>query len=224
MVFDDAFSTVPSLASEDPVLSFWNDMDFDSHVYWVLFDSPEEAPSLSCKWLSPDKLEERHRWNIQTEEIRKTYASVTKPSSASPTPSSVEETTISPKPLKSTPTSPKSTKHSSSKQSSTQSKVVVISDNAPEVLGPPSVTPAQHSNPTPSSTPSPSALHRTSRTNDGQWTSDKHTPVAFLSSITYPSLSHHIQQLAYQVALDTDFDTGEDHCTDARAFLAKHKS
>ena len=45
----------------------------------------------------------------------------------------------------------------------------------------------------------------------------------FCTSISNPLHDHHTLQLAYTAELDADFDTGELHCTDPCAYLAKTK-
>ena len=229
VVFDDAFSTVASVAPDDAVPEFWNEVDLDAHILRVPFDSTESAPPLSREWLSPDELEERHRQEIRSAEIRKTYDQNS--SSSSPLLSSSSTSVVNSQALEEPP------KHSSqswTQQASSTSKVTILHDSAPSVLGSfqspplqsnaPSSKSTQSSAPSSQSTVSTPSLRRTTRKTAGTWASEKYTPEAFFASITDPSLPHHIQQLAYQAALETDFITGEDNCTDARAFIAKHKS
>ena len=82
----------------------------------------------------------------------------------------------------------------------------------------------------------PSGPRRSSRSTKGTWSSTRlseeqaqerlptdYVDKVFLSSVLDSSLSHTDSLLAYQADLHTDFSSGEVHCADPRAYLAKTK-
>ena len=63
VVFDDDFSTIVSVGSEEPLPSFWNEIDLISHTQTIPLGSTlDNIPHIRHdEWLIPSKLEERHR-------------------------------------------------------------------------------------------------------------------------------------------------------------------
>ena len=204
VVFDDTFSTVISLSLEEDPPEFWNDVDLDDYVSRIHLD--EDTPAtLADEWLTPSELEERRRSSTRSQQIRQSFP-VTAPLEEPPNTSvSLEESKTPSSPPSDTPTS--------------RAKVVSFSDTTtattPTTL--PSVTPNAGTGV--SSTSSP---RRSTRVTKGTFQSTKYVPV-FLSSILDPTRTHHESELAYLADLSTDFDTEEYHCTDPRAYAAKHK-
>ena len=64
MVFDDDFSTVPSISYDSEPPSFWNKIDLDQNILRVPLDS-DSTTCLGKDWLTPSKLEERTHSNIR---------------------------------------------------------------------------------------------------------------------------------------------------------------
>ena len=75
VVFDDLFSTVPSIAREEEPPSNWEDLCLESTVF-IPTDSPRP---LMEDWLSPDEKTQRARESHRKEAIRVTFESTTGP-------------------------------------------------------------------------------------------------------------------------------------------------
>ena len=63
VVFDDEFTTVPSLSVDEDPPTFWNDLDLLDHIHRIPLDSDSRV-TLNDEWLTPVEQEERDR--IQT--------------------------------------------------------------------------------------------------------------------------------------------------------------
>ena len=216
VVFDDTFSTVVSLSAEEEPPPFWNEVDLDEYVSRVHLD--EDTPAtLSEEWLTPSELEERRRSSTRSQQIRQSFT--TTPASLEESTANLEEPTIPNSTPSDTPTSrTKSVRFSDTPTVTTPTTLPTDTSNslpAPSTL--PSSTPNSESGV--SSTSSP---RRSTRSTKGTFQSTKYVPV-FLSSILDPTRTHHESELAYLADLSTDFDTEEYHCTDPRAYAAKHK-
>ena len=59
-MFDDEFSTAPSIAPDESPPSFWNELNLLSYVHKIPLD-PESTVTLQNEWLTPDEMEERNR-------------------------------------------------------------------------------------------------------------------------------------------------------------------
>jgi hypothetical protein len=57
-MFDDEFSTVSSIASDEDPPSFWNEIDLLDHIHRIPLD-PESTVELQNEWLTPAKVEEQ---------------------------------------------------------------------------------------------------------------------------------------------------------------------
>ena len=197
VVFDDEFTTVPSLASDEEPPLFWtqlglDDVLFESHVHRVPID-PHVSVELEDEWLTPLEKEEKLRRQARATSVRRSF----NPSSTSTTPTTAA--VESPTKLSVPPTP------------------IPLVPSTPPTDVPPS--PSASDPPLPPS-PQPSFSPRRS-------TRNKRKPDWIVAShlTTLDPESHNSQSaaLAYSAELDTDFDTGEDHCCDPRAYAAKHK-
>ena len=75
VVFDDTFSTVPSLADDEVPPTFWNELSLENelyskHVHRVVLDDDSQV-SLDPDFMTPVELEEHHRAMARRVEIRK---------------------------------------------------------------------------------------------------------------------------------------------------------
>ena len=212
VVFDDSFSTVPSLSADDIPPAFWNAIDLDTDlqrasVHRIHLDdnSPVE---MDPDYMTPLELEERERLAIRTNRIRESFTPPEEPSAIPTAPPSARPTV-------------------SFAQAVTGSNLPVSSPRAPAPV--PSTNPTSVSSQLP---PAP-ALRRSSRSTKGKWTSKRLSEEqanytteyvdVFLSSVLDDSKSNADKELSYRAELETDFRTGEVHCTDPRAYLAKTK-
>jgi hypothetical protein len=158
------------------------------------------------EWLSPTELEEKRRQLDRLSQIRVRFA---------PT-----DTVISAQ------SDPKPTQASSSGSSPTAPDVSSTSDSNPML--PSSTSPSAAPSPAPNLGPtvqpsSSNSPRRSSRSNKGQFESTRYINEVYLTSAADTTLSNAEAYLAYQAELQTDLTTGESHCSDPRAYAAKHK-
>ena len=197
VVFDDSFSTVPSLAPDDDPPTFWSAIDFstDSHRDVVSRIPLDKDSSLQydADYMTPLELEERTRLDTRNAKIRSTYASastVSEEPSSEPLPDLAQHVNLPP-----------------SEESST-----AIQSPAPQPVS--SAGPRR-------STRSNKGLWSSTRLSEEQAT--EYVDKVFLSSVLDETMSHTDSLLSYQADLHTDFATGEVQCNDPRAYLAKTK-
>ena len=74
VVFDDNFSTVNSLTSDDEPPPFWNDFDIGEFLYRIELDDNTPA-SLSSDWLTPSEKEEKERARVRSVRLRNSSSS-----------------------------------------------------------------------------------------------------------------------------------------------------
>jgi hypothetical protein len=246
VIFDDEFSTVPSLGSEEEPPPFWNIIDLDNHRLSVPVDPPDNTDSdntlLHEEWLTPPELEERRRVTTRQGAIRDSFAadSVLDPSSA-PTGLPISPPTSTPVippfesssasqplqrstikepalPLSSMPSSPRR----SPRLMESQSQLPTTRTKLPS-------TPSS-SSPSPlASLPSP--VRRSARLQQPRRSArlaankcnTSYIDEVFLSSVTDTSRTHQETLLAYHAELQTDLDVGGYTGSDPRAYAAKHK-
>ena len=196
VVFDNSFSTVPSMAKEEDPPDFWEELCLEgTHRIPLEKDASVHLPD---DWLTPAELESKHRDINRQERVRRTYQAP-KPKTGGP------QTTAMP-PSKAT---------AASRNNSLTPEMISV---------PPSpVTDAIPVPPTPA-TPLPvdPSLRRSGRTNKGTFTSTKYVNEVFLTSV-HLDRDHQELQLAYLAELHTDFDTGILNINDPRAYAAKTK-
>jgi hypothetical protein len=83
VVFDDSFSTVMSVTSEEEPPSFWNDLCLESDSVHRIPLETDASVHLPDDWLTSDELEEKRRVIARLDKIRPTYWNK-KPSSSLP--------------------------------------------------------------------------------------------------------------------------------------------
>ena len=194
VVFDDTFSTVESIGTNDEPPPFWDQLElneslYSTHVHRIHLD-PDDNTTLAPEWLTPAELESRSRQQVRDINVRGSYVAPNQVPTATPT-STIDPTVVLPNEV--TP--------------------VNLSD------------PASSAIPTAPTPPSPANVdplppRRSTRTTKSP---TLYVPT-FLASID-PSghQSSHSAALAYAGELQTDINTGEVHCTDPRAYVAKTK-
>ena len=64
VVFDDDFSTVPSLSSDSEPSPFWDTIDLEENTLRILLDD-NTSSFLDKDWLTPAELRERYRLTIR---------------------------------------------------------------------------------------------------------------------------------------------------------------
>ena len=205
VVFDDSFSTVPSLAPDDDPPTFWSAIGFSTDLHRdVVSRIPldEDSPvRYDAEYMTPSELEERARLDTHDARIRSTYTSEST-ALEEPFPDLAQDVDFP-----SSSTSPSS---------------------------PPTANPVQSTAPSgdrKTRFASPAGPRRSARSNKGSWSSTRlseeqateYVDKVFLSSVLDKSMSHTDSLLSYQADLHTDFATGEVHCNDPRAYLAKTK-
>ena len=72
VVFDDTFSTVPSLSESEEPTQFWNEVDLDGMIHKIPLE--DSITYLDDDWLTPTELQEKERYNLRSTEIRQTYS------------------------------------------------------------------------------------------------------------------------------------------------------
>ena len=72
VVFDDDFSTVPSLSSDSEPSPFWDTIDLEENTLRILLDD-NTSSFLDKDWLTPAELEERSRLTIRQAQIRRAF-------------------------------------------------------------------------------------------------------------------------------------------------------
>ena len=205
VVFDDEFSTVPSIdVNEDPP-TFWNDLDLESQSQRIYLD-PESPHQLHEEWLTPDELEERRRTNNRQRHVRQIFPPLTGSSTDNTTPAPIPASTqITPS---NTPTAvPTELPVSEGVQSSSTTQQPVV----PE--------PNSHRR---SNRLNPTSPRRSSRSSKGTH-ENRYIPEAFLTSVLDPSRNHNDRILAYNAELHSDLNTGSYLGSDPRCYAAKHR-
>ena len=212
VVFDDLFSTVPSLAADDVPPDFWSAIDFSSdlhkeHVYRIHLD--KESPiRFDREFMTPTELEERQRLDDRATKIRSTFDS--SPTDTAPT---------------GDPTSTDSSESVPTASSSVATPKVTF---APSPQNTPAASPGLRR-----SSRSTKGQWNSTRLSEEQastrlseeqanYTTDFVDKV-FLSSSSSSNDSHADKLLAYEADLHTNLTTGEMHCQDPRAYAAKTK-
>ena len=72
VVFDDTFSTVPSMSSDEEPPSWWNIVDLEENSYQLPLDDSATA-ELGNDWLTPTELEEKSRAQIRQIKLREAF-------------------------------------------------------------------------------------------------------------------------------------------------------
>ena len=217
VVFDDEFSTVPSLASDTIPPSFWNAVDLEEHSLSIPLDA-SSTERLSPDWLTPAELEERSRTTVRQNQIRQSYQP-TQPTLDPNGPNSHPVSADAPSHQSEEPLAMPLEEPSSSAPESSSS--APISSSLPITSQPPNLRRSPRL--------TPSSPRRSTRSTKGSYQTVKYTDeiqgnYGSVGSIPGKGdLRSHEALLAYQAELDTDLDTGEMHCVDPRAYAAKFK-
>ena len=106
VVFDDTFSTVPSLGLDDSPPQFWNEVGLDEATYRVPLDDGQGV-QLSEEWLTADEMEERTRVNVRRARIRAAMNPSLPSATSDGKPSSMPIVESPPPPSESPPEQPK---------------------------------------------------------------------------------------------------------------------
>ena len=223
VVFDDTFSTVPSLADDEVPPTFWNELSLENDLYTDRIHRvhlEDDSPiSLDADFMTPAELEEHNRAMARRVEIRQ--SSLPQGTAAPfdvPLPTTLEEPPAAPMSVP-TPTSPPPPVPVSSPVKSSMRDIGSVTDSqgrrrsSRSNKGKPGVSFANEVQ---------SGSWRSS--GDVHHTSTEHIDAVFLSSVLNDGQSHQNSILSYQAALHIDLNTGESHCDDPRAYAASHKS
>ena len=215
VVFDDDFSTVCSIPANADPPSWWNEIDLEENSIQIPLD--ENTPAILDKdWLSPEELEERSRHNIRQAQLRlkADVASVpnTEQSTAPTTTTSVTSESSSPPPIEEPSTDNTATLPTSPIKT------------LPEIPPSPVKLIKQEPSPSPAKHPSPYSHRRSSRNTKGERVSQYFHDEFHLASVK-PSEkpSSMIAKMAYTAELETDWNSGEIHCSEPRAYAEKFK-
>ena len=226
VIFDDEFSTVPSIAASEEPPPFWKELELDenfrsSHEFAVEIDA-DSGVALSTEWMSPAELEEHDRRQARLAAIRPTfqYKEPLYPGGATTsTPQPGGATTSTPQPAPTGVPKPSPTATPTSTTPSTSAPT-------PSSSSPPSTLPASSPS-TPVVPPSPAQqpqLRRSNRASKGQFTSTRYIDECYhLNNVVYAHPTYTDSILAYQADLHTDLHTGEVNCNDPRLYVAKTK-
>ena len=235
VVFDDRYSTVPSIGSDDEPPSDWDDLCLDSSLYVPADTAPDAPQHLHDDWLTEAEREVKHREIQRQDRIRNlqhpqnSIPSVpVSTSSALPSPSisSSEGEVQDIAPTTSVPTvsvagSAGGIKTTARSRATPSKPKLVFPTPAPTsgicsgpIMGPDVVT----------STPTvvDPSLRRSTRSNKGTFQATKYINETYLTSIDRmvqgDSYTNH---LAYLAEISTCCDTGLENVVDPRVYLSK---
>ena len=241
VVFDNDFSTVPSISENAEPPPWWNELDLENRSLRVPLD--DDDPSFLDKdWLSADELEERSRQEVRNKQLRRAInqpspdpinpIDTTLAQTSSSSPDTIQLPSVSP-PLQIQPVA----------QSTVQSAPSTHGTNIdiPATIPPTSSPSPTKFIPTPSPTVTSPSPRRSSRSTKGPRQSMRFSDEAYLldnsrQSVKYTGEAHFASvpgpiassatssQLSYLAELETDLDSGEICCIDPRAYAAKFKT
>ena len=201
VVFDDLFTTVPSIERVEEPPSNWQDLCLE-HTEYIPIDAPLQ---LSPEWVSESDHMHASRQETRTNRVRQDLqtASDLNPRLSDPlrlpTPSSEGVLPLS----------------SSERMSIQPSDEVPPSTQQRESVLPVASTPTFNQR-------EPSGPRRSPRATKGQYQSTRYINEIFLAVVDQlGSLDEYTNALVYQAELDTDMDTLESNITDARVYNAK---
>jgi hypothetical protein len=218
VVFDDSFSTVHSISSEEEPPDFWTAPNLEACTHRVQVDVRDATVSfLPDDWLTPHELEEKRRALTRQGRIRESFTPTVVPTvtpTVDPVASSPADTTTQ---VPQVSMSPESSESPVAVESLLDGVEPPVSASAP-TLSSAMVEPS-----TPNTSVPPPALRRSARSNKGEFHSTKYIDEVYLSSILDTPRSFTEQQLAYHAELHTDLDSGEVNYFDAHAYVAKLK-
>ena len=210
VVFDDTFSTVPSIKEDDAPPAWWNVVDLEENSYRIPLDD-DTTVELGNDWMTPPELEERSRAHVWQIKLREAFTPVT-----------------STPPILSPSTTPTVTSTQSMSSSSViRSNSPSISQSTPKHQVTEPITSPDHSNRLTSSVlpiSEDNTVRRSTRANRGIRTVTRFQDEAYFASVpdTIDPRSNSAT-LAYMAELSTDLDTGTVECADHRAYAAKFK-
>jgi hypothetical protein len=207
VVFDDSFSTVPSLQRENDPPSFWNDLCLENTIYIPTEVTPEHGLHLADDWLTDseraDKLREIQR--RETIRTRMTGRSSVPIPSVLPTPPVISGPNDTEIPAEIPPAL------SPTDDSTVSPPIPVVMLPRPVPVEP---------EPAPSQLPT----RRSVRSTKGQYNSTRFFDEVFLTPLENVGKSdEHTRQLAYLAGLCTCYDTGLENISDPRMYAAKNR-
>jgi len=71
-VFEDSFSTVPSLNENEEVPSFWSEIELAAHIFQVPLDE-SSILQLGNEWLAPEELQQQSRAEKRETCVRQSF-------------------------------------------------------------------------------------------------------------------------------------------------------
>jgi hypothetical protein len=206
VVFNDSFSTVPSLQRENDPPSFWNDLCLENTVYIITDVTPENGLHLVDDWLTDSERTEKlrqiqRRENIRTRMTGRTSVPIPPQIISEP---STDSILISDPPLPALISL-------RSVASTNPTSVQIPSPPEPILIAVPE-------------TPQAVPTRRSNRSTKGQFTSTRFFDEVFLTPLANVAKSdENTRQLAYLASLCTCYDTGLENKTDPRMYFAKNR-
>ena len=197
VIFDDRFTTVPSIAREEEPPSHWADLCLEN----TTFIPTDSNVPLSQEWRSSAESDQDKRTHIRSNRVHDDIASTTTATSAQP----MADPLLLPNP-----------RSSEGASSLPPTSGLVSSEEAP-----PDVTDTNGS--TADTNGSTIGLRRSPRANKGQFSTTRYINEVFLAVVQQlPLLSDSDANLAYLAELQTDMDTSQPDVSDPRLYNARY--
>ena len=194
MVFNDLFTTVPSIEREDQPPSHWEDLCLQNTTF-IPIDNQSPLP-LNSEWRSTADTEQEHRDMQRTNRVHSDTSN-----NYQTTDFQDQESLFLPNP------------HSSG----------VLHTTNTYTSPPLASTEGDLPNASTEGDNSPNTLRRSSRSNKGKFTSTRYINEGFLAAVTpLNDLRDNFTALCYQAELETDMETFESNITDPRVYAAKY--
>ena len=211
VVFDDLFSTVPSIGKDELPDGHWESLCLDHSIY-----IPQDSPPayLHDDWLTPSEIDEKQRYETRVNSQRRTQT--------------VRFTSNSPLPSR-----------SDSEGATPLDSTSFDNDDSVPVTPPPSIDPPIPNSPSPPPTTSsqrtpaplaspvqlvpPTSLRRSNRSNKGTFSQPKFRDEVYLSQFSSSNTDEQTLQLAYLADVATCSSSFEPNITDPRVYAAKFK-
>ena len=223
MVFDDEFSTVPSLNVDENPPEFWNDLDLLDHIHRIPLD-PDSNIRLNNEWLTTAEQEERDRSDNRHTVLRQSLTPT--PIQPGELPSLPTSVTPSVTPMITPTAIPNDTSLQNPSLPTTTTDTTLQTPSSTPLQSPSSPLPVPYLPPPRRSArlASNTGPRRSSRLAEASCSPAHLIDDAFLSPICDKTRPQHKLDLAYLATLETDLETGEENCIDPRAYAAKHRT
>ena len=215
VVFDDLFTTVPSIEREEDPPSHWEDLCLEN----TLFISTDPGLLMSEDQRTPGEIHSDRRSDLRTNQVR---SDLTEQARHSP-PSS--DPLLLPSPHSQATDQLSSDGISSSSQAPVPTEGASPTEGAvgrPSTEGAGFTSTEGAGSPVPPTPPPDTGPRRSTRANKGKFTSTRYINEVFLANVErLEELNATKSALAYLAELQTDFYTGENDITDPRVYNAK---